>query len=65
MELKVCVPYLRVRGRSVLDVELQSPQSLLLLDEVCGIQSHVLMEDLKALAGGKRQRSQSEIIKQK
>lgn len=66
VELKVCVPYLRVRGRSVLDVELQSPQSLCLLDEVRGVQSHVLMEDLKVLAGGKRQRLQSQkIIKQK
>lgn len=58
VERKVCVPYLRVRGRSVLDVELQSPQSLRLLDEVRGVQSHVLMEDLKVLAGGKRQRLQ-------
>lgn len=59
VKLKVCVPYLRIWGRSVLDVELQSPQSLLLLDEVCGVQSHVLMEDLKVLVNSKTQSSQS------
>lgn len=47
-----CVLYLRVRGRSMLNVELQSFQRLLLFDEVCGVQSHILVEDLKVLMAG-------------
>lgn len=49
MKLKVFVQYLSVRRSSVLYVELQSLQSLFLLDEVRGVQSDVLMEDLKVL----------------
>ena len=45
----MCVQYLGVGRSSVLYVELQSLQSLSLLDEVCGVQSDVLMEDLKVL----------------
>lgn len=43
---------LRVRWRSVLHVQLQGLQRLLLLDEVRGVESHVLMEDLVVLGGG-------------
>lgn len=46
---KVFVRYLMVRWRSVLYVELQGLQRLLLLDEVCCVQRDVLMEDLKVL----------------
>lgn len=46
--------YLRVRWRSVLDVEQQGLQDLPLLDQVCGVQSHVLVEDLKVLTHSKR-----------
>ena len=49
MRLNVFVQYLSVRWSSVLYVELQSLQSLFLLDEVRGVQSDVLMEDLKVL----------------
>lgn len=49
MKLNVFVQYLSVRRSSVLYVELQSLQSLFLLDEVRGVQSDVLMEDLKVL----------------
>lgn len=35
----------------MLNVELQSFQRLFLLDEVGGVQSHVLVEDLKVLIG--------------
>lgn len=46
--------YLRVGGRSVLSVQLQGLQDLLLLDEVCGVQSHVLMEDLEVLTNSQQ-----------
>lgn len=52
-KLDVRIRYLRVRWRSVLYVELQSLQSLFLLDEVRRVQSHVLMEDLKVLTNRK------------
>lgn len=52
---KACMRYLRVRWRSVLDVELQSLQDLPFLDKVCGVQSHILVEDLKVLTHSKRQ----------
>lgn len=49
------IRYLMVRWRSVLNVELQSPQRLLLLDEVCCVQCDVLMEDLKVLTNNKQE----------
>lgn len=54
--------YLRVGRRSVLHVELQSLQSLLLLDEVCGVQSHVLVEDLEVLAGKVRRITSTDVL---
>lgn len=44
-----CVRYLWVGRRSVLHVELQSLHGVVLLDEVRGVQSDVLVEDLKVL----------------
>lgn len=51
----MCIRYLRVGWNSVLYVELQSLQSVLLLDEVCSVQSDVLMKDLKVLSKHNRE----------
>lgn len=52
--------YLRIRGNSVLLVELQSLQHVGLLDEVCGIQSDVLVEDHEVLSETMRSGEQTE-----
>lgn len=49
MNEEVWIQYLRVGRCPVLYVELQRLQGLFLLDEVCSVQSDVLMEDLKVL----------------